>query len=86
MHEAGVTRYEFSTWYGLLVPAGTPRTIVDRLNAETRKAVAQPTVQNQFSAQGLEPGASSAQTFGEYLRSEVEKWGKVIKASGATPE
>ena len=86
MHEAGVTRYEFSTWYGLLVPAGTPRTIVDRLNAETRKAVAHPSVQNQFSAQGLEPGASSAQTFGEYLRSEVEKWGKVVKASGATPE
>ena len=95
MDEAGVTRYEFSTWYGLLVPAGTPRTIVDRLNAETRKAVAQPSVQNQFSAQGLEPGASSAQTFGEYLRSEVEKWGRVVKASGgrestpssgATPE
>ena len=86
MHEAGVTRYEFSTWYGLLVPAGTPRSIVDRLNVETRKAVAQPGVQDQFSVQGLEPGASSPQTFGEYLRSEVEKWGKVVKASGATPE
>ena len=86
MDEAGVKGYEFSTWYGLLVPAGTPRAIVERLNAETRKALATPAVKEQFSAQGLETTSSSPQEFGAYLRSEVAKWGKVIKASGATTE
>jgi tripartite-type tricarboxylate transporter receptor subunit TctC len=86
MNEAGVKGYEFSTWYGLLVPAGTPKATVDRLNIETRKALASATVQEQFSAQGLEPAPSSPAQFGAYLRSEVEKWGKVVKASGATPE
>ena len=86
MHEAGVKGYEFSTWYGLLVPAGTPQAIVDRLSRETRKAVGTPAVTEQFVAQGLEPAASSPHEFGAYLRSEVAKWGKVIRASGATPE
>ena len=86
MSEAGVKGYEFSTWYGLLVPAGTPRMIIERLNAETRKALASPLVKEQFSAQGLEPAVSTPQEFAAYLKSEVEKWGKVIKASGATPE
>jgi tripartite-type tricarboxylate transporter receptor subunit TctC len=86
MDEAGVKGYEFSTWYGLVVPAGTPRAIVERLNAETRKALATPTVKEQFAAQGLETAPSTPQEFGAYLRAEVAKWGKVIKASGATTE
>ena len=86
MDEAGVKGYEFSTWYGLLVPAGTPKPIVDRLNAETRKALDTPFVKEQFAGQGLEPGPSTPQEFGAYLRSEVTKWGRVVKASGATPE
>jgi tripartite-type tricarboxylate transporter receptor subunit TctC len=86
MQEAGVKGYEFSTWYGLLVPARTPQAIVDRLNHEARKAVTSPALTEQFIAQGLEPAASSAQEFSAYLRSEVSKWGRVIKASGATPE
>jgi tripartite-type tricarboxylate transporter receptor subunit TctC len=68
------------------VPAGTPKATVDRLNIETRRALASATVQEQFSAQGLEPAPSTPAQFGAYLRSEVEKWGKVVKASGATPE
>ena len=86
MDEAGVKGYEFSTWYGLLVTAGTPDAIVDRLNTETRKAIASSAVKEQFGAQGLEPATSSAQEFGAYLRSEVAKWGKVIRAAGVTPE
>jgi tripartite-type tricarboxylate transporter receptor subunit TctC len=86
MDEAGVKGYEFSTWYGLLVPAGTPKAVVDRLNAETKKVVSSSAAREQFVAQGLEPAASTPQEFGAYLRSEVAKWGKVIKASGATPE
>jgi tripartite-type tricarboxylate transporter receptor subunit TctC len=86
MDEAGVKGYEFSTWYGLLVPAGTPMAIVDTLNRETKGAVASSLVREQFAAQGLEPTASTPQEFGAYLKSEVAKWGRVIKASGATPE
>ncbi len=86
MDEAGVKGYEFSTWYGIVVPAGTPRAIVERLNAETRKALATLTVKEQFAAQGLETAPSTPREFGAYLRAEVAKWGKVIKASGATTE
>ena len=86
MSEAGVKGYEFSTWYGLLLPARTPKAIVDRLNADSRKVLASPAVKDAFAAQGLEAGASTPQEFGSYLKSEVEKWGKVVKASGATNE
>lgn len=86
MDEAGVKGYEFSTWYGLLVPGGTPKAIVDRLNAETRDALASAWVKEQFVAQGLEPASSTPQVFGAYLAGEVAKWAKVVKASGATPE
>jgi len=86
MDEAGVKGYEFSTWYGLLMPAGTPRAIVDRVNAETRKALDSALVKEQFVGQGLEPASSTPREFGAYLRSEVAKWRKVVKASGATPE
>jgi tripartite-type tricarboxylate transporter receptor subunit TctC len=86
MDEAGIKGYEFSTWYGLLVPAGTPHAIVDRLNRALRDAVASALVKEQFAAQGLEAAVSTPREFGDYLKSEVAKWGRVIKASGATPE
>jgi tripartite-type tricarboxylate transporter receptor subunit TctC len=86
MNEGGVKGYEFSTWYGLLVPARTPKAIVERLNAEVRKALTSSLVAEQFLAQGLEPAASSPHEFGAYLQSEVAKWARVVKASGATPE
>jgi tripartite-type tricarboxylate transporter receptor subunit TctC len=86
LDEAGVKGYEFSTWYGLLVPARTPKPIVDRLNAETRKVLESPSVREQFVKQGLEPVSSSPAEFAAYLRSEVAKWGKVVKASGATTQ
>ena len=86
MNEAGVKGYEFSTWYGVLAPARTPPAIVDRVNAVMRTALASPTLKEQFAAQGLETGGSTPQEFAAYLRSEVAKWGRVVKASGATPE
>ena len=86
MNEAGVKGYEFSTWYGLLVPARTPTSVVDRLNAELRKALASAPVKEQFGGQGLESAASTPGEFGAYLTSEVRKWSKVVKASGATTE
>jgi tripartite-type tricarboxylate transporter receptor subunit TctC len=86
MIEAGVPGYEFTTWYALVVPAGTPRAIVQRLNAELAKIAANPTVREQFAGQGLETAHTSAEEARTYLADEVAKWGKVIKASGARPE
>ena len=86
MNEAGVPGYEFNTWYGLLVPAATPKFIIDRLNREMGKLLQSAAIKEQFSVQGLEPAPSSPQEFGAYLKTEVGKWGKVIKASGARPD
>ncbi len=86
MDEAGVAGYEFNTWYGLLVPAQTPRPVVDRLNKALAGVLDSPAVKEQFSVQGLEPAPTSPQEFGAYLETEVKKWGKVIKASGAKPD
>lgn len=81
MSEAGVTGYEFSTWYGLLVPARTPAPVVGKLNGETVKALNSPALKQQFAAQGLEPGGSTPSEFGAYLKSETAKWAKVIRAA-----
>ena len=81
MHESGVTGYEFSTWYGLLVPARTPAPIIGRLNSETVKVLNSPALKQQFSAQGLEPTSSTPSEFGAYLKSEAAKWAKVIRAA-----
>ena len=81
MNEAGVSGYEFSTWYGLLVPARTPAPVVGKLNVETVKALNSPALKQQFAGQGLEPGGSTPSEFGAYLKSETAKWAKVIRAA-----
>lgn len=86
MIEAGVAGYEFTTWYALVVPAGTPQPVMQRLNAELAKVAAAATVREQFAAQGLETAHTSTDEARAYLASEVSKWGKVIKASGARPD
>jgi tripartite-type tricarboxylate transporter receptor subunit TctC len=84
--EAGVPGYEFSTWYGLLVPAGTPRAIIDRLNREAAQVLGSAALKEPFAAQGLEAVSSSSDEFGAYLKAEVAKWSKVVKQAGAKPE
>jgi tripartite-type tricarboxylate transporter receptor subunit TctC len=81
MMEAGVKDFEYSTWYGVLVPAGTPQAVITRLNAELVKALAMPDVKERFGAQGVEPGSTTAQEFKAFLNAEVKRWAPVIKAS-----
>jgi len=79
--ESGVPGYEYSTWYGLLSPAGVPRPIVNRLNKETVAALNDPEIRQRYIAQGVEPIPSTAAHFAAYLKSETEKWSKVIRAA-----
>ena len=80
--EAGVPGYEHILWGMLLVPAATPADIVARLNREVVKALAAADVRERYAALGVEPAASAPEQAGAYLRSETEKYAKVVKAIG----
>jgi tripartite-type tricarboxylate transporter receptor subunit TctC len=86
LDESGVKTYEFDTWYGLHAPAKVPKPIVAQLNAALNKALNQPDVKQQLMNQGLEVVGGSSEEFAKFVRVEVEKMGKIIKASGAKPE
>jgi len=80
--ESGVPGYEVSSWYGVVVPAGTPQEIIARLNAAAATALGNPEVKKRFATTDLEPAGSTPEQFGAYIRSEVAKWGKLIGESG----
>jgi tripartite-type tricarboxylate transporter receptor subunit TctC len=81
--EAGVTGFEASGSNGLVVPAGTPPAIVERLNSAIVKIVNEPAMRKYLSEQGADPRTMTITEYGAYLKSEVAKWAKVVKASGA---
>jgi tripartite-type tricarboxylate transporter receptor subunit TctC len=81
--EAGVPGYESITWFGLLAPAKTPKTIVARLNEALVKVVRAPEMKSQLEIQGYDPVGSSAAEFTAFIRAESEKYAKVVKLSGA---
>jgi tripartite-type tricarboxylate transporter receptor subunit TctC len=81
--ESGVPGYDVTSWSGLVVPAGVPRAIVDRLNAEVNKAIAAPGYKDKFEALGSEGGGGTPEAFAELIRVDSAKWADVIKRSGA---
>ena len=81
--EAGLPGFDANNWYGVLAPAKTPRPIILRLNSEIAKVLAMPDVKNFLFNQGLDPAAGTPEQFGAYIKSEMTKWAKVVKASGA---
>ena len=81
--EAGVPGYEATIWLGIMAPVGTPREIVERLNAEINKVIARPDVKEAWAKQGAVPMAMSPAEFDRYLRADIEKWAQVVKVSGA---
>lgn len=85
MIEAGVRDYEVTTWYMLLVPARTPRAAVARLSAALRNMATSGDLAKQFAAQGLDAAHSGPEGAAALLKSEVEKWGPAVKATGAKP-
>ena len=78
--------FETSSWQGLFAPAGTPKDIVTRLNAEVIKALETPELKDFFGAQGFIVGGSSPEQFRSLIESEVQKWTKVVKAANVTPD
>jgi len=81
--EAGVPGYEATIWLGIMAPKGTPRAVVDKLNAEITKVVNSPDVKSAWEKQGAVPMTMTPDEFGNYLRGDIEKWAKIVKISGA---
>ncbi len=77
--QAGIANYEVTTWYVLAVPAGTPREIIARLNAEWIKLVEMPDTRERMQAAGFEPMSSTPEQCGEFIKAEIVRWAKVIK-------
>ena len=84
--EAGVPGYESTIWLGIMAPAGTPKPIVDKLNAEINKAINKPEVKAAWDKQGAVPLVLSPAAFDVYLRKDIEKWAGVVKSANIKPE
>jgi len=84
--EAGLPGFEVDTWYGILAPANTARPIVDRLNRELQQIVQSTEFQQRLFDQGAAPVGGTPEQFSTYIRSEMVKWSKVIKAANVNPE
>ncbi|MGB3070583.1 MAG: tripartite tricarboxylate transporter substrate binding protein [Ottowia sp.] len=80
--EAGVPGYEASAWYGLFAPAGTPPAVISKLNAEMVSALADPALRQRLDALGAEPSGSSPEELARFVRSEYDKWGRVVQEAG----
>jgi tripartite-type tricarboxylate transporter receptor subunit TctC len=81
--ESGLPGFDISTWFGIFVPAGTPREVIDRLHAEFTRALGAPDVREKILNLGAEPVGNRPEEFAAYIKREAEKYARVIKASGA---
>lgn len=84
--EAGVPKFEAVTWHGVVVPAATPRSLVTKINAEINQALALADVREKLLLQGIEAQGGTPAQFAAFLKSEIPKWTKVVRDSGAKPE
>ncbi len=84
--EAGLRGYEAAAWYGIVAPAGTPREIIAKLNAEILNSIKHPDVGERLTAEGAEPGGSTPEQFSAFIKAEGERWAQVIRATGAKPQ
>jgi tripartite-type tricarboxylate transporter receptor subunit TctC len=82
VHEAGVPGYDAVIWLGMMAPVNTPKSVIDRLNAEVRKVLAKPEIKEAWRKQGAETIDMTAEQFEQFLRADIEKWAKVVKGAG----
>lgn len=83
INESGFQGFDAVTWFGLLAPAGTPRDVVARLNAEFNKALQNPELRQKLGNEGADPAGGTPEQFAALIRDELPRWGKVVKESGA---
>ena len=84
--EAGVPGYVVTSWFGVLVPAATPRELIMKLNAELARTMSAPDVRDRLAADGAEPTTGTPEQFGAFLRAEITQWTKVVKDAGIVAE
>jgi tripartite-type tricarboxylate transporter receptor subunit TctC len=80
--EAGLANFEVTTWYGVLAPAGTPRPVINRLNTELVRIMHSPDLKDRLAALATDPLTSTPDEFGEFIRQEIVKWGRVVRDAG----
>jgi tripartite-type tricarboxylate transporter receptor subunit TctC len=83
--EAGVPGYEATIWLGIMAPAGTPKVIVDKLNAEISKVVTRSETKEAWAKQGAIPLVMTPAAFDAYVRTDIDKWAEVIQKAGIKP-
>jgi len=83
MAEAGLPGFDITTWFGLLAPAGTPADVIAKWNAEVTKILNSPDMRERLTAQGAEPAPMTPDQFAAFIRSEIPKYARIVKASGA---
>jgi len=86
MSESGLPNFETATWFGIMAPAGVPERVVSKMFAESQKALRRSDVQKELASQGATPTLDKGpEVMSEYLRSEGERWGRVLKTLGVKP-
>lgn len=86
MIELGYPKIAGSVWYGLVVPAGTPKTIITRLNIESNRILSLPEVKDRMAAVGIDANGGTPEEFAKFIGDEIAKWGPIVKAAGIKPE
>jgi tripartite-type tricarboxylate transporter receptor subunit TctC len=83
INESGYKGFDAVTWFGLLAPAGTPKDVVAKLNAEFNKALQNPELRKKLGDEGADPGGGTPEQFAALIKEDIPRWGKVVKDSGA---
>jgi tripartite-type tricarboxylate transporter receptor subunit TctC len=83
MAEAGLPGFDISTWYGLMAPAGTPKDVIAKWNAEVTRILSSPEVRDRLAAQGAEAAPTTPEQFAAFIQREIAKYARIVKASGA---
>jgi tripartite-type tricarboxylate transporter receptor subunit TctC len=86
VNESGYSGVDISSWQGILVPAGTPKDIVKKINAAMNKVLASAEVTEKFAQFSAVPTPWTSEQFGDYIQKEQARWGKVAKDAGIKPE
>jgi tripartite-type tricarboxylate transporter receptor subunit TctC len=82
MDELGLKGFDTGVWFGLFVPTGTPKAVIERLSRSANAAIQSAEVRAAFATQGIDPLGSTPEEFATYVKSEIDKWAKVVEAAG----